>query len=273
MSKRATGWTEKKIAKYYKEGRGSGELSSYKPWLTVQDVPSRGRSHRPKGWKTHRIHQLLSDLEYNYFCLLEWTDDVIDIREQFPLNREITLNLAESKGIKHPTDPKTQTPIVMTTDFLLTVRRNNELISLARTIKPSEDINSERVIDKFEIERAFWENQGVNWGIVSENELQSNAIDNIQWFHKSYFDNEFIDHVIVNQLLYALSMQGQTIIKALTGFDEKYKLDNGTSLSLFKWMLAHKIIKIDIHKEIELKAETSTLLIPDVDISKKRWAT
>ena len=39
MAKRETGWTEKKIARYYKEGRGSGELGQYKPWLTIQDVP------------------------------------------------------------------------------------------------------------------------------------------------------------------------------------------------------------------------------------------
>lgn len=38
MSKRYTGWTEAKIARYQKEGRGQGELSKYKPWLTTQDI-------------------------------------------------------------------------------------------------------------------------------------------------------------------------------------------------------------------------------------------
>ncbi|TFJ92377.1 hypothetical protein [Lentibacillus salicampi] len=35
MAKRKNPWTEDKIARYYKEGRGSGELAHYKPWLTV----------------------------------------------------------------------------------------------------------------------------------------------------------------------------------------------------------------------------------------------
>lgn len=42
MPKRQTGWTEAKISRYIKEGRGQGELASYKPWLTIQDVPSHG---------------------------------------------------------------------------------------------------------------------------------------------------------------------------------------------------------------------------------------
>ncbi|WP_224752589.1 hypothetical protein [Metabacillus arenae] len=67
MSKRTNGWTEEKIARYYAEGRGKGELASYKPWLTIQNVPSSGRVHRFKGWKTNRIvsdlkEELISDV-------------------------------------------------------------------------------------------------------------------------------------------------------------------------------------------------------------------
>lgn len=272
MAKRQMGWTEKKIAKYYKEGRGSGELSCYKPWLTVQDVQSRGRSHRPKGWKTNRIHQLLSDLEFNYFCLLEWADDVVDIREQFPLNRELTLNIAESKNINYSVDTQTRTPIVMTTDFLITVRRNSELDYLARTVKHTKEL-SDRQIEKFEIERAYWEGQGINWGIVTEKELSSVAIDNIKWLHKSYFEKDSSDQEMINQLLYYLSEQGQTIIRVLSEFDENYKLEQGEALSLFKWLVANKIIKINIHKKFDLKHETSVLLIPDINLSETRWAT
>ena len=135
MAKRQTGWTEVKIAKYIKEGHGQGEFATYKPWLTIQDVPSRGRVHRAMGWKTERQHHFLSDKEYNYFCILDWANDVIDIREQFPLDREETVRIAEEIGIDHSVDPKTNTPIVMTTDFLVTVREGNTIINKARTIK------------------------------------------------------------------------------------------------------------------------------------------
>lgn len=171
MPKRQTGWTEKKVARYYKEGRGQGELGNYKPWLTIQDVPSSGRAHRDIGWKTEREHHLLSDLEYNYFCLLDWSDNVIDIREQFPINREITTKIAEDMNI---------------TDLLITLRYDSKVNYIARTIKPEKELNSPRVIEKFEIERAYWEDQDVDWAIVTEKDLPKTIIENIKWLRSSY---------------------------------------------------------------------------------------
>lgn len=51
MSKRQTGWTEANIARYAKEGREQGEVSSYKPWLIIQYVPLIGCFHRVMGRK------------------------------------------------------------------------------------------------------------------------------------------------------------------------------------------------------------------------------
>ncbi len=51
----------------------------------------------------------------------------MDIREQFPLLPiEETIIIAEELGIKHPTDPNTGEPVVMTTDFLVTVSKNQQ---------------------------------------------------------------------------------------------------------------------------------------------------
>lgn len=59
MSKRTRAF---KAEKWIKEGRGSGVGPDYKPWLTIQDVSSLGRSTRLKGTKTNRQHEFLSDL-------------------------------------------------------------------------------------------------------------------------------------------------------------------------------------------------------------------
>ena len=85
MAKRKYGITEKKIIKYINEGRGQGLGKDYIPWIKIQHFPSNGRVSRIKSWKTGRVHHFLSDLETKYFYYLEWQDDVIDIREQFPL--------------------------------------------------------------------------------------------------------------------------------------------------------------------------------------------
>jgi len=56
MAKRKIDWDENKLKKWIQEGRGQGEGKDYKPWLTVQDFPSKGRVSRVFGWKTKRIH-------------------------------------------------------------------------------------------------------------------------------------------------------------------------------------------------------------------------
>ncbi|MBM7599480.1 hypothetical protein JOC34_001848 [Virgibacillus halotolerans] len=57
----------------------------YIPWLTIQNVSSKGRSTRLKGIKMTRQHEFLSGMERNYFYVLEYSNRVIDIREHFPL--------------------------------------------------------------------------------------------------------------------------------------------------------------------------------------------
>ncbi len=165
MSKRKYGWSEKKRNDYIKEGRGQGgELSNYIPWIKIQDISSQGNASRLIGWTAKRQHELLSNLERDFFLLLDWEDTVVDIREQFPLNVETTIRIAEEKGIKHSKDNSSGIPIDMTTDFFITVVKNSERKYIARTVKPSEQLEDKRVIEKFEIEREYWEIQGISWG-------------------------------------------------------------------------------------------------------------
>lgn len=158
MAKRKREISEAKIEKWEKQGRGMGNGSEYKPWLNIHDVPSLGRSSRIIGWKSKRIHHFLSDLETNYFLLLEWSDKVVDIREQISLRTiEETIQIAEELNIKHPTDPKTKNLIVMTTDFLITIKDKDRNIDIARTCKYAKDLDDYRTIEKLEIERRYWE--------------------------------------------------------------------------------------------------------------------
>ena len=272
MAKRTNKWTEDKIARYYAEGRGSGELSNYKPWLTIQDVPSSGRVHRLKGWKTNRIHHLLSDLERDYFYLLDWTSDVIDIREQYPLNREKTVQIAEKKQICHPVDSATRTPIVCTTDFLISIRQGNKILHLARTTKPYQELNNKRVIEKFEIERQYWADAGVDWGIVTELELAKEMCKNIGWIHNSYhMEQEDID--LAFTLYDYIKDKDALVLEILKSFDVHYAYEAGTALSLLKYLIAHKYVGIDMDKPLDLRASLSSLVFSLSNKPKGRLAT
>ena len=60
MSRAPRFFTQEQISKRIKSGRGQGMGKDYQPWLTIQDVPSRGVSHRIYSHKTQRVHHLLS---------------------------------------------------------------------------------------------------------------------------------------------------------------------------------------------------------------------
>ena len=83
MAKHRRTWNNSIFNKYLSEGRGQGFGAVYTPWLCIQDFPSLGMVSRVSGATTGRIHHLMSNLELSLFYLLDWSDDVIDIREQY----------------------------------------------------------------------------------------------------------------------------------------------------------------------------------------------
>lgn len=265
MAKRNTEWTESKIEKYIKEGRGNGEREHYKPWITIQDVPSKGLSTREMGWKTNRIHHFLSKLEKDYFYMCEWEPDVIDIREQYPLNRLDTISYATEKNIKHPTDPKTGVPIVMTTDFLLTIKTDNGIKQVARTIKPSSELDRMRILEKFEIERHYWSKREIDWGIVTEKEISQNLVRNVEWIHASHNFDEVLPHSIYKELIeelkYMLQLTETSVIEVTKDLEIKWNLESGLVIALFKHLISTKEIIVDMEVPLTLNQKVGELII------------
>ncbi|NRF95822.1 TnsA endonuclease N-terminal domain-containing protein [Paenibacillus frigoriresistens] len=252
MAKRNRQLTKSKIDRMIKEGRGQGTGKDYKPWILIQDVPSEGRATRGLGWTTGRRHELLSDIERDYCYLLDYSDEISDIREQFPLlPLEETQLIAEKIGVKHPTDPVTGEPIVMTTDFLITFNDKE----IARTVKPFTKLEDERTIDKFEIERLYWEQRHVDWGIVTDNDLPDGLVRNIEWVHKEYHNEDVpeLGMYAINNLKQILSksiQDGEVISRACLSCDERLGVDVGTSLALFRHFIARKIWSINMDERI-----------------------
>jgi hypothetical protein len=151
----------------------------------VRDVPSQGLSSRIPGWKTGRGHHFLAKEESAYFYILDWSISVIDIREQYPLlPHDSTIEIAYRLGIKPPTDPKTQLPIVMTTDFFIDIVVDGKIQRRARSIKLVKDL-TDRTLEKAQIERVYWEERGIDWGILTELDINHQLSDNVKWVHKA----------------------------------------------------------------------------------------
>lgn len=258
------------IEKLIKEGRGLGIGSEYKPWLKIQDVASLGRSTRLKGIKTGRQHEFLSDMERNYFYILEFSNCVKDIREQFPLlPLEETKTIANELGIEHPKNPKNGEYIVMTTDFLITEETDGQLINLARTIKAKNDLLNRRISEKFEIERVYWQRRNVSWAVVTEGEVDKAIVKNISFF-LSYYDVDNLDifadmtnievQDLILEYIKRIIASEQTIREISSLFEQDMTLPKGTAIALFKHLLARKIISMDLSTIINIDKKNNVEL-------------
>lgn len=68
-----------------------------------------------------------------------------------------TMDIALELGIKYTNAPKTGEPIVMTSDFLITVKNKDGYIEVVRIIKQKDDLLKRRINEKIEIERIYWQ--------------------------------------------------------------------------------------------------------------------
>lgn len=235
----------KKQEKWLKEGRGQGELADYKPWIKISDISSSGRSHRVFGHKTKRTHHLLSDLELATFLFLEWSPTVLDIREQFPLNYDDTLTIAEEKQVKHPS---VRGDIhIMTSDFYV-VSSNENYSQFVLQAKYSKDLDDIRTIEKLEIERHYWQSKGIPWQIITEKDIPKIIQNNIAWLYPE--SNSEITLNIAEKLDFYVSQFSQTpsmrIIDLCKEIDSAYFGELGASLNEIRKLLALRFFTFNI---------------------------
>ncbi len=263
-----------------KKGYGTGRGNEYKPWIKIQDVPSKGRVTRVKGIKSQRQHELLSDMERNYFYILEYSNPVQDIREQYPLLPiEETISIAEELGIEHPKNPSTGESIVMTTDFLISISIEDGIKEIARTVKQKDDLLNKRVLEKFEIERLYWSRREIDWGIVTDEEINKTLAENIS-FIQGYKSIKEIDGftemepIEIQDLIYEFIKRivddKRSMRNICLQFDKDMSLNSGCGLSIFKYLVMNKIIEIDILNKIDVSKNIQIVAVNSKEIKKVR---
>jgi len=248
-------WIERRISK----GRGSGSGADYKPWLVIQDFPSLGRVHRILGWKHHRVHHLFSDLERNVFLHHLFPFSVTDIREQFPLlPLEETIEIAREMGVRHPTDPRTKHPVVMTTDLLLSVCQGPYGTYQPLTVKYFKDIQKNRVVEKLEIERRYWAaaSRNLKLKIVTERQVSMEFVHNMLWIHPFYWLSELYplterEILKIASLLTQLALNESFPLRVVAQrCDRLLRLKVGESLTVIRHLLANRYWEVDMKTRI-----------------------
>lgn len=191
------GATPENVDAWIRRGDGQGEGASFRPFFHVRDVPSRGRSHMLVGLRTGRTHHYLSDIEYGYHLLAEFASKVIDIREQFALLPwDETQSIASDLGIRHPVYPGTRTPIVMTSDIVLTLANSWEPRLCVISVKPASQLDqktggSQRVLEKLWLEKQYWASRNVPWVLCTDEMLPKTRVRNLDLLRPAMVSTEF----------------------------------------------------------------------------------
>lgn len=172
--------SEEGIALRLKEGRGQGDGPNYKPWQDARKFASKGYRTITFSSTIGRPIHLFSILEWRVFVQLEADDRIISLKEQYPLDRELTRYFAALLGVRHPNAWNTDT--VMTTDFLVTERTVHGVRTRGIAVKKIADLGRRRVVEKLEIARACHEHLGHQFTIMTEGDLDLTLVNNLIFF-------------------------------------------------------------------------------------------
>jgi hypothetical protein len=270
MGRRRIEWTPELIERRIAEGRGQGEGPNYNPWLRVQDFPSLGRVHRIYGWKSGRVHHLLSDLELKVFLHFQWPRSVKDQREQFPLlPLEETLEIAKDMGVRHPADPRTKCPVVMSTDLVLTVEQGLTAPLQPCTVKYQEALQNPRTREKLELERRYWAapTRNLKLKIYTERQVSDDFVKNMLWVHPYRWlaDLHPLTEQDVNRmgsLLTPMALNEHLPVRVIAQRCERIlRMEAGTGLAVVRHLIATRYWEVDVSKRIRTN-ERLTLLNP-----------
>lgn len=273
MGKRNTKFSEEKIQRWLAEGRGQGFGRDYKPWLTIRDVPSIGRAHRPRSHTVGRTHHLLSDLEFVHFLQFDMAGDAVDIREQYPLPRDVTRHLAAKLKYRHPRQPRTMCHIVMTTDLLITRAVDGVQVLEAYAVKPSSEVLKKRVLQKLHIESAYWESLGVRFAVLTEQHISNSLRKALQWLHPAVSlhaaDQATKDAVKAGCRNLLLAMEDeynrkQMLHKLCWHLDHEARVEDGVHLMAARHLLANRVLLTDLSQ-----LEVWRTLVNQISINKR----
>lgn len=270
MAKRNTEWNQSKYMRFLKEGRGQGEGVNYKPWLITQDFPSKGVVTRVFSNKTNRMHHFFSNTQLMCFYLLDWDEKVIDIREHYPLlDLNGVIENAEDLRLDKFIDKKNSVPYVITTSFLITFLKEEKTKYAAFSIKYASELDKNTTQEKLEIERRYWKEKDIDWGIVTNKDINLVKAKNIEFLHL-YTNPDFAnvngaENIIelAEGLYIRLQKDKDSIKNVIKKFDHDYNLELGTSLNLFKYLLGQRKVCVDMDKPISLKMTTEAIEFVD----------
>lgn len=241
------------IERQFDAGYGSGDGPNYKPWLFVSDCPNT-RGHKVWSQLCQREHQLLDDLQYRFFLMMQFLAKHTDLQETKPIPLQASMLIYEALKRKHPKQYRSSTPRVITTSFLLfsvdsSGRHQVEPISL---IKESllRGKQAEQTIAELEVNRIHWAHQNLSHKICTDLEINRTLTDNLETLVQAtqvpaqLGDQQILKDVL--QLAPTFDWTNASISTHIQTISSSLGVDFNRVMNCFKHLLWSKQIKVDL---------------------------
>lgn len=210
---------QKTNVKKIQEGRCQGIGPAYVPFYLASEAKSMGTASMIPDMIEGRMIHTLSTTETDFYWLLRWSDDTLHIREQYLLNRAYVNDVRISLGLK-------QVPAncCYTTDFLVDLIDGSQRAYSVKFKAADFDPNNIKyagskkkyatLIERQNIERLYWESQGIPFAIIT---------------------SETINRTYSKNIAYAMGFYNRLLI-----CNSEQKL---------MYLIAHKIVRVDMEHE------------------------
>lgn len=241
------------------------QAADYQPYRKTYTFSSKGRASRVMGLKTNRIHHLQSDNQYRAFMIFEWSDKVIDIRESYPLI-DVKVAIDDIGDIQWEKfrDKETGEEYVLTTTFLLTVNGKDKNKYVAISVRNTTELNKKVTLEHLEIERRYWHAKNIEWMIITEKQLDKQYVKNIEWARESLLENCYINKEALNKLeefeIFLYECRECALKEILDGYEQIFNLKAGTALYMMRYLIAKKLISVDMYKKFDIKSNISEVI-------------
>ena len=247
--------SESSLQKRKKAGLGVGEGADYKPAIPVQHFSSSAPQTRAPVASLGRTSHVHSGLERNLLLKLLFESNLLLFRDQQPMDRPITLGIAEQLRVDHPTYPQSNTPVILTLDAMTRwLESNGEPFTAGWDVKPKSELDNPRVQEKLSISRAYCAVMGMPHFIFTEETASEDYIKNIDWLWASRprkaedlpVPDFFIRHPREMAQELARGQHYPTVLEYCQSYEQRHALPKNNGLRIFKHLVWQHAVKVDM---------------------------
>ena len=157
----------------------------------------------------------LSQGEMRFWHILRWNDDVLDIKEQYPLDDNLVDKIYITLFGENSVNPEIEATKQLTTDFFVTLRNGEKR---AFQIKPNlNSINNPHDLKRLHVEKMYFKALGIPWKLIFTDDINLVYFDNIKRA-VTYYDaskvhdqTSMYQHLVATKKIRDIDMQSKPL--------------------------------------------------------------